>query len=155
MKTWSEAAKDSAFTGSVASAATAAVAAALGKAETGSPWAPLNAVSHALWGDRAARRSGFSGKYTVTGTALNQGGAMVWALVYEKFFGRTRSVPAALLGGAAVAALAFVVDYYVVPKRLTPGYEKRLSPRSLAGIYGALALGLGASTILRRAGFKR
>ena len=155
MKTWSEAAKDSTFTGSVASAATAAVAAALGKAEAGSAWAPLNAVSHAIWGDRAARRSGFSGKYTLTGTALNQGGAMFWALVYEKVFGRTRSLPGALLGGAAVAALAFVVDYYVVPKRLTPGYEKRLSPRALAGIYGALALGLGASTILRRAGFRR
>ncbi len=155
MKTWSEAAKDSSFTGTVASAATAAVAAALGKKEAGSPWAPLNAVSHALWGDRAARRSGFSGKYTLTGTALNQGGAMFWALLYEKAFGRTRSVPGALLGGAAIAALAYVVDYYVVPKRLTPGYEKRLSPRSLAGLYGALALGLGASTILRRAGFKR
>lgn len=47
-----------------------------------------------------------------------------------------------------MAAGAYVTDYYLVPRRFTPGYEKRLSGQALALIYGALALGLAASTML-------
>ncbi|CAI07401.1 hypothetical protein ebA2309 [Aromatoleum aromaticum EbN1] len=54
--------------------------------------------------------------------------------------------------GAAVAAGAYVTDYYLVPKRFTPGYEKRLSGQSLALIYGALALGLAAGALLGKSG---
>jgi hypothetical protein len=38
---------------------------------------------------------------------------------------------------------------YLVPKRFTPGFEKRLSGPSLTLIYGALALGLAAGVLLR------
>jgi hypothetical protein len=54
-----------------------------------------------------------------------------------------------MLGGGLVSALAYVTDYYVVPKRLTPGYELRLRPCALAGIYLALALSLSFSKPLR------
>ncbi|WP_277813122.1 hypothetical protein [Aromatoleum aromaticum] len=40
----------------------------------------------------------------------------------------------------------------MVPKRFTPGYEKRLSGQSLALIYGALALGLAAGALLGKSG---
>lgn len=154
MKSWIQAVRDSSLSGSIASAATTA-AAALGQVELGRAAAPLNAVSDVFWGDAAARRNALSGKYTGTGVVLNHGSSMVWAVVYEKLFGRARTVPGMLLGGAAVAVLAYVTDYHLVPKRLTPGYEKRLSRRALAGIYGALALGLSAGAMLRRSGFTR
>jgi hypothetical protein len=41
-----------------------------------------------------------------------------------------------------VSAAAYVTDYHVVPKRLTPGFELRVPRLALAGVYAALALGL-------------
>ncbi len=49
-----------------------------------------------------------------------------------------------------VAGIAYVTDYRLVPRRLTPGYEKRVSGRSLFVIYGVLALSLGAGALLVR-----
>jgi hypothetical protein len=155
MRTWKDAVRASAYTGTFASVATTAAAAAFGKAELGRAVAPLNAVSHVLWGDQAARRNALSGKYTATGAAINHAGSMFWALVYEKLFGHARTVPGVLLGSAAVAALAYVTDYHLVPKRLTPGYELRLPKRSLTGVYGALALGLSVGALLRRSASRR
>jgi hypothetical protein len=148
-KTWTQAIRDSRTTGAIASAATVGVAAAFGKAEVGRVLAPLNAVSHVIWGDQAAQRDSLSGKYTATGLAVNHAGAMFWAAVYEKLFGNVRSVPAVLTGSAAVAAVAYITDYHLVPKRLTPGYELRVSRTALAAIYGALALALSAGALRR------
>jgi hypothetical protein len=41
-----------------------------------------------------------------------------------------------------VTAGAYVVDYHLVPKRLTPGFEERLSPGALALVYAALGVSL-------------
>jgi hypothetical protein len=43
-----------------------------------------------------------------------------------------------------VAATAYVVDYHVVPRRLTPGFELRLRGAAFAGVFATLALGLAA-----------
>lgn len=144
--------------GTVAGLATSAVAAFAGKRETASYAAPLNATSHILWGDEAARQDGASVRYTVTGFLLNHLAAIMWAAIHERWvvpamsrWSATRPSLAPLAmtaSGAAVAAGAYVTDYYLVPKRFTPGYEKRLSGKSLALIYGALALGLTVGTLL-------
>lgn len=146
------------FSGTVAGLATSAVAAFAGKRETASYAAPLNATSHILWGDEAARQDGASVKYTVTGFVLNHLAAIMWAAIHERWVvpamsrwsaPRPSLAPlATTASGAAVAAGAYVTDYYVVPKRFTPGYEKRLSGQSLALIYAALALGLTVGTLL-------
>lgn len=144
--------------GTVSGLATSAVAALAGKRETASYAAPVNATSHILWGDEAARHDSASLKYTASGFLLNHMAAVMWAAVYEKWVApavsrwsatRPALAPlAATAGGLAVAAGAYVTDYYLVPRRFTPGYEKRLSGQSLACIYGALALGLAATTLL-------
>ena len=41
-----------------------------------------------------------------------------------------------------VSAIAAIVDYGLVPKRLTPGWEEPLPIRSVAGGFAGLALGL-------------
>jgi hypothetical protein len=69
-----------------------------------------------------------------------------WALFYEALADRM----APLARGAAVSALAYVVDYHVVPRRLTPGFEMRLGRPALAAIYAALAFGLSARDLLSR-----
>ena len=51
--------------------------------------------------------------------------------------------PAAIArDAAAVSAIAAVVDYGLMPKRLTPGWEEPLPIRSVAGGFAGLALGL-------------
>ena len=131
--------------GSVAAAAVTLVASLAGRRATGSYAAPLNATSHVLWGGRAGRQNAYSLKYTATGFIANYGAAVFWALFYEAL---ARRMPPPLTRGAAVAALAYVVDYHVVPKRLTPGFEMRLQRPALAAVYAALALGLSARDLL-------
>jgi hypothetical protein len=50
-----------------------------------------------------------------------------------------------------VSALAYLTDYHVVPKRLTPGFELRLPGGALAAAYAALALGLSARDLVSSA----
>jgi hypothetical protein len=138
--------------GSSASAAiaTTAAIAACGRQEDVSPWAPLNAISHIAWGDEAASHVSRSWKYSATGIGLNTSAMVLWGAVYACLASRatTRSASPALAAGIATAATAYMVDYHVVPERLTPGFEKRLSGRSLFVIFASLALGLAAGGML-------
>lgn len=143
---------DSLFSGAAAGIATTLTAAACGELEEGECLAPLNAVSHIIWGDEAATHDEASWKYTATGLVLNTGAVISWAALYELLFGAAADegdVLRALLGGAAISAIAYVVDYHVVPRRFTPGFEKRLSNQSMLGIYGALAVSLAVGSLLR------
>ena len=133
------------ISGTLAAAATAVAASLAGRRATGSYAASLNATSHIVWGEDAARQNAGSLKYTATGLALNYGASIFWALCYEWAAGRgRRSRRRALLSGTSVAAVAYLTDYHVVPQRLTPGFEMRLPGKGLAWIYAALALGLCA-----------
>lgn len=141
------------ISGSVAAVTTAAVAALAGRRQTGSYAAPLNATSHILWGEDATWRNRPTWKYTGVGLLLTHGAALFWAGLYEKLFGvpdgRAPAPLAALTGAATVSAVAYLTDYHLVPRRLTPGYEKRVSAPALAGIFAALALGLAARDLVR------
>lgn len=152
-QSWGSALRHAVPSGTLSAAVIALTAGALGKVENGRALAPINAISHMLWGDHAARRVKPSLKYTGTGLALNEAASVFWSVIYEKFFGlaaRRGNVAKALTGGAVVAAAAYVTDYHIVPKRLTPGFEKRLSGRSLFGIYAAMALSLGVGGLLAK-----
>jgi hypothetical protein len=133
----------------LAGVATTAAVAALSRRETGSASAGLNAVSHIAWGDRAARQQDPSLKYTLTGLALNAAAVTGWALVQDMLFNRRRGLARSVAAGTATAALAYVVDYHMVPERFTPGFEKRLSGPALAAVYGVLAASLAAGAALR------
>jgi hypothetical protein len=132
----------------MAAAATSATAALLAKKETGSAAAGLNATSHIVWGDEAATHDEADWQHTAVGALLNTGATAGWAAVQRALFPKPKTVWGAAATGAAVSALAYVTDYYLVPKRLTPGFEKRLSPRALFAIYGALAAALATGALL-------
>ena len=84
------------------------------------------------------------------GFAANYGASVFWALLYEAMGrGRRRSRARALRDGALTSAIAYVVDYHVVPRRLTPGFELRLPASALAAVYGALAFGLALRDMCR------
>jgi hypothetical protein len=143
---------DTAAAGATATALTTATILCLGRERDASAWAPMNAVSHIAFGDEAARHTELSTRYTATGTALNTAAIFAWAACYAGVmaFAPRRDLPTAIVAGAAVAAVAYGVDYHVVPRRLTPGFEKRLSGRSLFWIYSSLAAGLAAGFALRQ-----
>jgi hypothetical protein len=132
MSWWSRVARK----GAVAGIATSSVLALFG-ARDGDAAGPLNAVSHIAWGEPAGWERGVSAKYTGLGLALNGTAVTAWAGLHELLFRRRP-----LLGGALISALAYATDYFVVPRRVTPGFEKRLSGAGMFAVYAALALAL-------------
>jgi hypothetical protein len=130
--------------GLLSAAASLAVLAWRGRADTGSAAAPLNAVSHVLWGDEALRRDDATAEHTLLGATVHAASALFWAGLYA-WVHEQRSEPTlanAATDAAALTLLAAVVDFKVVPKRLTPGFERRLTTTSLASVYAALGMGL-------------
>lgn len=115
-----------------------------GRRETGSAVAPLNATSHIVWGDEAAHVDRADWKHTGVGQLLHHASAFFWGVLFEALQARRpRRTPAAMVTDAAVTtAVAALVDLKLVPHRLTPGFEMRLSNRGLAVTYAALAAGL-------------
>lgn len=144
-KTWREALRDGALSGTASSLTSTLALSACGRCENDDAMAPTNAISHWLWGERAAHQDGPSARYTLLGYAIHHASATLWSVIYEKYFGRygeRRTLAPAAAGAAAVAALACLVDYTVTPPRLRPGFEKRLSRPSLVLIYTSFGAGL-------------
>lgn len=153
MQNWNIATRRGVMSGTVASALSTVALAALGKAGAGSMFAPTNAVSHRIWGDKAARHDGPSMRYTATGYVVHHMSATFWAVLFERFMGARldRMGPAPTLAAAtATSAAACFTDYQLTPRRLQPGYEKRLSKPALAVVYGAFAVGLATGALLTR-----
>jgi hypothetical protein len=150
---WPAAVRSATRSGAIAAGTTTLCVAVAGARDSGSAVAPINATSHIAWGESAGAVETVDVRHTALGAALNAGACVFWATFYEKYFGRAAErgdVATALLGGAAVAAAAYVTDYHLVPKRLTPGWEARVSGRSLAAAYTVLALSLPLRGLLQR-----
>lgn len=132
------------ISGTSAAVLSSAVLAALGRRLTGSAAAPLNAVSHWYYGERAAHSNAANAKYTVTGYLTHHAASIFWAIVFERIVTalRLRRERMPLGTAVATAGLAALVDYTITPRRLTPGFEKRLPASALVMVYGAFALGL-------------
>lgn len=135
----------------VATAGTTATLLALGTRHARTPWAPIDAVSHIAWGDRAFACEKLDIRHTLVGAVLNAGAVLSWSALHTLVLGRRPHILRALAAGAAVSALAYVVDYHVVPKRLMPGFEVHLRRRGLRTVYIMLALSLAAGGLLAHA----
>lgn len=146
---WSRTIARAMLSGSAAALVSSLALALAGRREAGSALAPINAVSHWYWGKRAQRQDGASAKYTLMGYLTHHAASIFWALFFERLIGRRRTPANALASGAAVATLAAAVDYTITPKRLTPGYEARLSVPALVTVYAAFALGLALTKVTR------
>ncbi len=127
----------------LAGATTAAVMLA-GMYETGSPWSPINAIAHIVDGDEVSQPAEFSPRESCIGLGVNAGAMLGWGILYEAGLAacRKRSNPAA---AATASALAALIDYKMVPPRLSPGIEKTLSPKAVTFAYVVLAATLALS----------
>jgi hypothetical protein len=150
---WNSALQRGLIGGATSSILSTVALAALGRKEVGSAFAPTNAVSHWIYGDKAARHSGPSMRYTIPGYLIHHASATFWSILFERFAGRylDRKTPVGMLtASAATAAFACFADYKLTPRRFQPGYEKHLSTPSLAIVYAGFALGLAAGAALIR-----
>ncbi|HET6675497.1 MAG TPA: hypothetical protein VFG71_09170 [Nitrospiraceae bacterium] len=120
----------------------------IGKMAIGKAVAPLNAISHILWGHKAARANNWSMKYTGSGLILNQLACLFWAGCYEALIDEKRRP--GFSKAVAVSAVAYVTDYHVVPPRFTPGFEFVFPRRMFPYLYAALAISLVAGVRMRR-----
>lgn len=114
-------------------------------------WVPLNATSHALHGPEAGQFAGIDLAHTGVGLAIHVAACFFWAAMAVLLLRLSdRGGPAlAWAAGLATAALAGVVDYALLPARLSPGWELVLPP---AGVMAGLAaMGLGIALGLRAA----
>ena len=136
--------------GVIAGAATAGALMGFGHAR-GATLQPLNAVAHMFAGSRAFMTTGFQPAIT--------GGALVLHFLSTIIWGVLLAYVAAPLTGWAraiaplsVGLVAYLVDRFVAPNGLRPGFEQLLSSGETTFIYvvlaAALAAGLWASTRL-------
>jgi hypothetical protein len=150
MSTWKEAFREGLVSGSLASILSAGYLALAGNRRS-KPAAPVNAVSHWIFGDRSLREDEPSLAYTASGYAIHHLAATFWGVLYAKAWGARpeakKPLPAAA-GAVAAAGIACFVDYQLTPKRLTPGFEHRLAKPEMTNVYACFALGLMLGSML-------
>lgn len=146
--------RDALVSGTIASAVSAAVLGLLAKLEGQAPVQPINATSHWLHGKEAGRVKDIDLEHTGTGYATHHAACVMWACLFETLRAAAPDArPARIMRDATlVSVVAAVVDYGLVPKRLTPGWEEPLPIRSLAGGFAGLALGLAIGGLVTSRG---
>ncbi len=151
MKPWDQALKDAVVSGGAASFLSTLALGVASKVEAGHAPAALNSTSHWLWGDQRAITDEVSLRHTGVGFATHHASAFFWAVLYERLAGdwAESSPSAALAAGLGTAAAACAIDYTITPRRLTPGFELRLSRPAMAAGFVAFGLGLAAAAIAR------
>lgn len=152
---WRKALNEGVVGGSLASVLSTCVLAAAGARQAGSAVAPINAASHWLWGDESLRANRPTLRHTLIGYLTQHAASIFWATLYSWIYGHrndAKQLPQAVAGAIATSAIAGLVDYQLIPKRLTPGYEHRVSTGAMVATFAALAAGfaLGAVVLQKR-----
>jgi hypothetical protein len=150
---WKKALREGVVAGSLASVLSTVVLALAGSRQNGSAVAPINATSHWLWGDESLQAQEPTWRHTFIGYLTQHAASIFWATLYSRFYGHrdeAKQLPEAIAGGVATSAVAYLVDYNAIPKRLTPGYEHRLSNGAMLATYAALAAGFALGAVLLR-----
>jgi hypothetical protein len=152
-KSWRNSFQNALVSGTVASVASTISLSMLGKAELDKSAAPVNGPSQWIWGRHAPYQNRFSLRYTVVGYLIHHAASVFWALWYERLRQRVpaaENTAAVLAPAVVITSAAYTVDFHLTPQRLTPGFEHRLSKRSLLTVYGTFALGLALTALLQR-----
>jgi hypothetical protein len=140
------------YAGTAASVLSALALAACGLREEGSAAGPLNGPSQWIWGEREARTTRATVRHTLVGYAIHHLSSLLWATLHERMFAPGAAAASPARTGAeamATAALAYVVDYHIAPRRFRPGFRKHLSPPAIFCTYAAFAAGLALERMLR------
>lgn len=156
-----KAARAAVASGTAASVLSAATLAACSKLEEGSAAGGLNGPSQWLWGEEEAYTRRATLRHTAVGYAIHHSTSIMWATLHEYLFGALdadaprKSAARHCAEAAAMTAGAYVVDYYLTPRRFRPGFKKHLGPRSIFAVYTAFAAGLALASIVRESTWRR
>jgi hypothetical protein len=109
---------------------------------------PLNSVAHMFAGSRAFMTTGFQPIITVGALVIHFLSTIVWGLLLAYIAAPLTGI-ARTIAPMGVGILAYLLDRFVAPNGLRPGFEQLLSSGETTFIYvvlaGALAIGLWAS----------
>ena len=144
---WEAALRAAWISGSAASLASTLALSWSGRRDLNDGVAPLNGPSQWVWGRYAPYCNGFSMRHTAVGYAIHHLASIFWALAFERFRPRSREATPVVAAAALTAATACIVDDTLTPPRFRPGFEKRLSRRSLVLVYAAFGIGLAAGAL--------
>ncbi len=75
---------------------------------------------------------------------------MFWGLLFGGLRGQRAATSKIVTTAAVTAATAYVVDYHIVPKRITPGFEAHITRSSFPKIYFALGAGFAIAALIGR-----
>jgi hypothetical protein len=145
--------------GSAASVLSALAAYCLSARENRAPFAAINAVSHWLYGPAAYVADRPSLRHTLPGFVIHHASSLLWGTLYEVLLRSlvdrdavegtdrptARGRPDAAdrwATAAVVTAIGAFTDLRLVPPRLSPGFEHRLSKTGVAVVYLSFAFGL-------------
>lgn len=87
---------------------------------------------------------------TVPALLIHHASAHWWAAVHEHP-ALSRRMPSPALRAGTVMAVAALLDYGLLPRRLSPGYEGQLSRRGIGLVFAALAGGLAVGSWIQQA----
>lgn len=137
--------------GAVASVLSTATLAVMTRLNGHSAASGTNATSHWVWGRRAWRRERADLAHTGAGYVIHHVCSVFWACAFAGWNRlRPARTPVVAARAVTVSALAAFVDYKVVPRRLTPGFEAHLRPAPIAAVYVAFAAGLLLAHVWQR-----
>lgn len=138
------------WSGTAASVLSALTVAWRGRVERVGAVRAINAVSHWFKGGKAFQQKQPSLRYTLPAIMVHHASSVFWSTIFEqglKRDGKDLSTSRIVKRAAGVTALAWFVDFHLTPKRLTPGFERVVSKRSLAMTYVAFGCGLAARSL--------
>jgi hypothetical protein len=134
--------------GVIAGAATAGALMGFGHAR-GATLQPLNAIAHMFAGSRAFMTTGFQPAITGGALVLHFLSTIIWGVLLA-YIAAPLTGWARAIAPVSVGVVAYLVDRFVAPNGLRPGFEQLLSSGETTFIYvvlaAALAAGLWAST---------
>lgn len=144
---WIRFAKRTAVTGTVTSALSLVCLLLVSRQQTGSAAAALNGSSQIVHGDEALRARHASLRHTLPALAVHHLSSHWWAAVQEHPWLRRR-LPHAGVRALLVTASAAILDYGLLPRRLSPGYEGQLSGSGMLAVFAAIAAGLALGSVV-------
>lgn len=135
--------------GLVAAAATAGALVGFGAAR-GSPLLPINTVAHIVLGSRAFYITDFHPLITTLGLLLHTVSVVVWGVLFAVAMARVYGVRV-WIGAIVFAAAVALIDFVLLPDRLSPGFENSLMRVEVVIVYLVLAVSLALGLRVVRA----
>jgi hypothetical protein len=134
--------------GVISGAATAGALMGFGHAR-GATLQPLNAVAHMFAGSRAFMTTGFQPVITGGALLIHFLSTIIWGVLLA-YIAAPLSARGRAVAPFGVGILAYLLDRFVAPNQLRPGFEELLSSGETTFVYvvlaAALAAGLWASS---------